>query len=38
MLAERLPTILPPLSWEERLETTRIHDVAGLLEKKYTDL
>lgn len=33
MLAERLPTILPPLSWEERLETTRIHDVAGLLEK-----
>ena len=33
MLAERLPTILPDMSWEEQLETTRIHDVAGLLEK-----
>ena len=32
MLARRLPTILPPLSLEEAVETTRIHSVAGLLE------
>lgn len=31
MLAERLPTILPGLSFEEALETTKIHSVAGLL-------
>jgi len=31
MLAKRLPTILPPLSIEEALETTTIHSVAGLL-------
>ena len=31
MLAKRLPTILPPLSLEESLETTKIHSVAGLL-------
>ncbi|WP_346316269.1 YifB family Mg chelatase-like AAA ATPase [Chitinophaga sp. YIM B06452] len=31
MLAKRLPTILPPLSLEEALETTRIHSVAGKL-------
>ena len=31
MLAERLPTILPPLSLEEALETTRVHSVAGQL-------
>ena len=30
MLARRLPTILPPLSPEEALETTKIHSVAGL--------
>lgn len=29
MLARRLPTILPPLSHEEALETTKIHSVAG---------
>jgi magnesium chelatase family protein len=34
MLARRLPTILPPLSIEEALETTMIHSVAGKLEKK----
>lgn len=32
MLARRLPAILPPLSLDEALETTRIHSVAGLLE------
>jgi magnesium chelatase family protein len=31
MLARRLPTILPPLTLEESLETTRIHSVAGEL-------
>jgi magnesium chelatase family protein len=31
MLAKRLPTVLPPLSLEESLETTRIHSVAGEL-------
>jgi magnesium chelatase family protein len=31
MLARRLPSILPSLSLEEALETTRIHSVAGLL-------
>jgi magnesium chelatase family protein len=31
MIARRLPSILPPLSLEEALETTRIHSVAGLL-------
>ncbi|MBK8981748.1 MAG: YifB family Mg chelatase-like AAA ATPase [Ignavibacteria bacterium] len=31
MVAKRLPTILPPLSLEEALETTKIHSIAGLL-------
>ncbi|MFK7869302.1 MAG: YifB family Mg chelatase-like AAA ATPase [Roseobacter sp.] len=31
MLAQRLPTILPPLSAQEALETSMIHSVAGLL-------
>jgi len=31
MLAKRLPSILPGLSYEEALETTRIYSVAGLL-------
>lgn len=32
MLAKRLPTILPPLTLEEALETTKIHSICGLLE------
>jgi magnesium chelatase family protein len=34
MLARRLPGILPPLSFEEALEVTQIHSVAGLLKEK----
>lgn len=33
MLAKRIPTILPPMSLEEAIETTRIHSVAGMLEE-----
>ncbi len=32
MLAQRLPTILPAMSFEESLETTRIYSVAGLVQ------
>src|SRR6184192_1206131 len=31
MLTKRLPTILPPLTLEEALETTKIHSIVGLL-------
>ncbi len=34
MLARRLPGILPPLTFEEALEVTQIHSVAGLLKDK----
>ena len=36
MLARRLPGILPPLSFEEALEVTQIHSVAGLLRDRGT--
>lgn len=31
MLAKRIPGILPPMSFEEAIETTRIHSVSGIL-------
>lgn len=34
MLAKRLPSILPPLNLHEALETTKIHSVAGKMERE----
>lgn len=34
MMAKRLPSILPPLTLEEAVETTKIHSVAGLLDHR----
>lgn len=31
MMAKRLPSILPDLTFEESLEITKIHSVAGLI-------
>jgi len=33
MLAKRFPSILPPMTFEEALETTKIHSIAGILPK-----
>lgn len=34
MLAKRFPSILPPMTFEEALETTKIHSIAGILSKE----
>ena len=34
MLAKRLPTIIPPLALREALETTKIHSVAGKIDRE----
>lgn len=33
MLAKRIPSILPPMTFEEALDTTKIHSIAGILAK-----
>ena len=33
MLARRIPSILPDITFEEALEITKIHSIAGLLSK-----
>ena len=34
MLAKRLPSILPPMTLEEALETTKIHSVLGRVKER----
>lgn len=36
MMAKRIPSILPPLTLHEALETTKIHSVAGKMERSRT--
>jgi len=36
MLSKRIPTIIPPMSLEEAIETTKIHSVSGLLDSEHS--
>ena len=35
MLAKRLPTILPEMTFDESVETTKIHSIAGVLDREH---
>lgn len=35
MLARRLPSIMPPMTYEERLEVTKIHSIYGNIQKEH---